>query len=138
MRRPADPSAWRKFRKPRRLTAEDRARSPAWCLGLPVRLIAEWGCCSLKHASLLKGGVRAPSPQLVRLVCLYRGERALVGPFSRFICRGNKLITPEGFEFSEAELRGYRSMLDWAHSCAQQVGRVDEYYRRLEACRELA
>jgi hypothetical protein len=101
-------------------------------------LIVEWGAVSRKHAALVKSGLRPPSPQLVRLVCLYRDERVLGGPFSRFICRGNKLVTPEGLELTEAELRGYQSMLAWASSLAASVGRSDEYYKRLEACLERA
>ena len=111
---------------------------PAFFVGVPIERIAEWGCVSLKHAALLKSGARMPSPQLVRLVCLYRDERVLAGPFSRFIVRGNRLVTPEGLEFTESELRGYQLMLQWARSLAQQAGRVDEYYNRVEACRERA
>jgi len=136
--RVSDPSAWRKFRKPRALTPEDRVKGPIAFYGIPERLIAEWGCVSRKHARLIKSGRRAPSPQLVRLVCLYRDGRVLAGPFVRFVVRGKKLVTPEGLEFSESELRGYRSMLEWAHSVAVRSGCGDEYYERLEACRELA
>ena len=130
-----DPSAWRKFRKPRRLTGADRVQESIAFYGVPVRQLAEWGCVSLKHAALIKSGRRAPSPQLVRLVCLYRDERVLVGPFRDFIVRGDKLVTPDGLEFKESELRGYQLMLQWAHSLAQQVGRVGEYYQRLELLR---
>jgi hypothetical protein len=67
---------------------------------------------------------------------LYRDERVLFGPFSRFICRENKLVTPDGLEVTEAELRGYQSLVAWARSVAQRAGCEDEYYQRLEACRE--
>jgi hypothetical protein len=138
MPRVQDLSAWRNFPKPRPLPPPDRRPTPAVFRDIPVSLIAQWGCVSLKHAKLLKSGARMPSPQLVRLICLYRDERVLAGPFSRFIVRGNKLVTPEGLEFTEAELRGYISMIQWARSIAGSVGRDDEYYERLEACRESA
>jgi hypothetical protein len=133
-----DPSAWRRFRKPRRLTPDDRIKGPLAFYGVSAEQIAEWGCVSRKHALLIKAGRRVPSPQLVRLVCLHCDERVLVGSFVRFVVRGNKLVTPEGLAFLESELRGYRSLLDWAHSVAVRAGCVDEYYERLEACRELA
>lgn len=136
--RSVDPSSWRKFPKPRRLRAADRWRGPLAFVGIQPELIAEWGCVSLKHAQLIKAGLRAPSPQLLRLVCLYRDGMVLVGGFLGFSVRSGKLVTPDRLEFLPSELRGYGSLLEWARSVADQVGRVEEYYQRLGACRELA
>lgn len=134
--RVSDPSAWRNFPKPRPLRPGDRIQGPLSFYGVPARLIADFGRVSLKHAELIKAGKRAPSPQLVALVCLYRDERVLVGPFARFRVRGRRLITPEGLEFTESELRGIQLLLGWARSVAAECGRSEEFERRLEACRE--
>jgi hypothetical protein len=137
MRRP-DPSAWRKFRKARRLSRGDLPGGPVLFWGVRVEQLAEWGRVSRKHAALIKSGLRVPSPQLVALVSQYVDGRVLVGPFARFSVRGEKLVTPEGLEFLASELQAYGSLLEWARTLAVQLGREGEYWRRVEGVRESA
>jgi hypothetical protein len=87
-----------------------------------VSLIAEWACVSLTHARLLKTGVRKPSRQVQRLVSLHRDERVLQGVWKGWICRRDRLVSPEGVEFDSRALRHHAFVMQYARELAARVG----------------
>lgn len=89
---------------------------------------------SLAHARLLKTGIRPPSPQVARLVSLYRDERVLQGVWKGWACRRDKLVSPEGVVFDAASLRYHAFVCQYARDLAARCGEA-EYQRFWElAC----
>lgn len=96
--------------------------TPALFYGLPVSVIADWGRVSSEHARLLKTGIRPPSRQVERLVSLYRDGRVLDGKWRRWVCRKDKLVSPEGVEFDAAALDHHRLVVQFARELAARSG----------------
>ena len=90
--------------------------------GIPESLIAEWACVSATYARLLKTGVRKPSRQVQRLVSLQRDERVLQGVWKGWICRRDKLVSPEGVEFDSGALRHHSLVMQFARELAARTG----------------
>lgn len=117
---------------PRRPPPPSRSRrsrpTPALFYGVPESLIVDWARVSETHARLLKTGVRKPSRQVERLVSLHRDERVLHGAWKGWICRGDKLVSPEGVEFDSNVLRHHALVMQFARELAARVGKRE--YRR--------
>ena len=134
--RPASPGAsnavpWVRPAPPRPLPEKSRRWSrptPALFYGIPEAKIVEWARVSPAHARLLKMGVRKPSRQVERLVSLHRDERVLYGLWKGWICRGDKLVSPEGVEFNSGVLRHHALVMQFARELAARVGGRE--YRR--------
>lgn len=102
--------------------------TPALFYGIPEARIVEWACVSATHARLLKSGIRKPSRQVQRLVSLHRDERVLQGVWKGWICRRDKLVSPEGVEFDSAALRHHALVVQFARELAARTG--DREYQR--------
>lgn len=122
---------WSRPAPPRPAPPEKSRRSrptPALFYGLPESLIAEYACVSPTHARLLKTGIRKPSRQVQRLISLYRDGRVLLGPWKGWICRRDRLVSPEGLEFDSAALRHHAMVVQFAREIAARSG--DREYQR--------
>ncbi len=89
--------------------------------GLSDRRIAEVCGVTLRTARRYMAGTLKPSLQVLRLVTV------LEGPWKRFQVRGDKLIDPQGYEFTPAVLEGHMMLLQWAHGMSVELGRRKEY-----------
>jgi hypothetical protein len=72
--------------------------------------------------------VRNPSRQVERLVSLYRDERVLQGSWKGWVCRKDKLVSPEGVEFDSGVLRHHALVMQFARELAARTSRRE--YRR--------
>jgi hypothetical protein len=77
---------------------------------------------SATHARLLKTGIRKPSRQVQRLISLHRDERILQGVWKDWICRRDKLVSPEGVEFDSGVLRHHALVMQFARELAARTG----------------
>jgi hypothetical protein len=100
--------------------------------GYPPELIARWCGVSQRTALLYKTGVRKPSRQALRLFTLHRDGRVLTSAFRDWAVHNDKLVNPEGQEYTQGQLRAYQIVMQLARELASKdPKKLDEYYEIL-------
>lgn len=82
--------------------------------------IAAWCGVSLGAAKLYKSGKRKPSRQALRLFTLHREERVLGEPWRGWKVRKGVIVDPEGNVTTQAQLRAYWLLLQYAGELARR------------------
>src|ERR1700752_1588663 len=77
----------------------------------PPAIIAEWWGVTLHHAYRLKAGTTKPSKSVLKLFELHARGRILGPEWKRWRVQGDRLVDPEGGDFTEHRLRGYSMMM---------------------------
>lgn len=86
----------------------------------PAQVIAAWCGVTVAAARLYKSGRRKPSRAVLRLFTLYREERVL-GPLWRgWIIREGTLVDPDGNATTQAQLRAYWLVMQYAAELAKR------------------
>jgi hypothetical protein len=88
--------------------------------GYPPELVALWCAVSLDTAKLYKAGKRKPSRQALKLFALHRDGQVLGGEWRGWAARDGKLIDPEGNSTSQAQLRAYWIVMQYAAELARR------------------
>jgi hypothetical protein len=130
------------FRESARPSLREQGSSTEECVAVPVTrlsifygypepLIARWCGVSVHTARLYKSGARKPSRQALRLFALHRDGRVLDDRWKGFAVRGDKLVDPQGQEFSPVQLEAHWLIVQLAHELARKDPRDFEEYRRI-------
>lgn len=100
----------------------------------PPRVIAAWCGVTLHHAYRLKAGTSKPSTSVLRLFELHARGRVLGAEWKHWRVLGDRLVDPEGGDFTENRLRGYHMMMQYAAELARNAGddARDRYFELLE------
>lgn len=103
--------------------------------GYPAPLIAEWCCVTLHHAYRLKAGTSKPSGAVLKLFKLHARHQLLGAEWKGWQVIGDRLVDPEGGDFTQNRLRGYSMMMQYAAELARNAGgdARDRYFELLEA-----
>lgn len=100
--------------------------------GYPAKLIAEWCRVSPATASLWKQNKRKPSLQALRLFTLHRDESLLGEPWRGWKIRGATLVDPDGNATTQAQLRAYWLIMQYAAELAKRdPAEQDRFYALL-------
>lgn len=102
------------------MSIADRKRSPFGPFyGVPAEVIAELCGIPLRVAVAYKDGTSLPPSPVLRLVQLYV-ERRILGPeFAGWSVCGAELVDPEGHRTTQAQLRGYSFVWQFARELAR-------------------
>ena len=100
----------------------------------PPALISEWCGVTLHHAYRLKAGTTKPSKSVLKLFELYARNRVLGAEWKGWRVQGDRLVDPEGGDFTENRLRGYSMVMQYAAELARNSGEDarDRYFELLE------
>jgi len=88
--------------------------------GYPASLIAQWCGVDRATATLWKQNKRKASRQALRLFTLHRDGRILGDAWPGWAVRDGKIVDPDGNETTEAQLRGYWIMMQYAAELARR------------------
>lgn len=100
----------------------------------PPKVIAEWCCVSMTHAYRLKNGTTKPSPGVLKLFELHARGRILGAEWKGWRIVGDRLVDPEGGDFTQGRLRAYGIMMQYAAELARNAGEParSRYFELLE------
>jgi hypothetical protein len=102
--------------------------------GYPEALIAQWCGVSRQTAYLYKIGARKPSRQALRLFTLHRDGRVLGPEWDGWSVHKAKLVSPEGRESTQGQLRAYWLVMQFAQELASKSRKtLDEFYDLLRS-----
>lgn len=102
--------------------------------GYPPELIARWCGVSEQTALLYKTGARKPSRQALRLFVLHRDGRVLGSDWKDWSVRDDKLVNPEGQEYTQGQLRTYVLVMQLARELAKDDPKsIDRFYEILRS-----
>lgn len=88
--------------------------------GYPAELIAQWCGVDRATATLWKQNKRRASRQALRLFTLHRDGRILGDAWQGWVVRDAKIVDPDGNSTTEAQLRGYWIMMQYAGELARR------------------
>jgi hypothetical protein len=88
--------------------------------GYPAEIVARWCAVSLDTAKLYKAGKRKPSRQSLKLFALHRDGYVLGEEWCGWAAREGKLIDPEGNSTTQAQLRAYWIVMQYAAELARR------------------
>ncbi len=101
--------------------------------GYPDHLIAQWCGVSLRTAAGYKAGKVRPSKAVMRLFLLHRENRVLGPEWKSWRIKPDGLVDPDGNETTQAQLRAYFFIVQFARGLAADRGEAvrAEFYRLL-------
>jgi hypothetical protein len=99
--------------------------------GYPAPLVARWCGVSPATVTLWKQNKRKPSRQALRLFALHRDEVVLSAPWRGWKVRGAALVDPEGNATSQAQLRAYWLIMQYASELARRDPADYEHFQSL-------
>jgi hypothetical protein len=88
--------------------------------GYPAELIAQWCGVDRATATLWKQNKRKASRQALRLFTLHRDGRILGDSWNGWAVRDGEIVDPDGNATTEAQLRGYSIMMQFAAELARR------------------
>jgi hypothetical protein len=99
--------------------------------GYPAELIARWCGVAPATVTLWKQNKRKPSRQALRLFTLHRDNLVLGEPWRGYQLKGATIIDPEGNATSQAQLRAYWLIMQYAAELARRDPADYEHFRSL-------
>ncbi len=101
--------------------------------GYPDHLIAQWCGVSVRTAADYKSGKSRPSKAVMRLFLLHRENRVLGPEWKGWRIKPDGLVDPDGNETTQAQLRAYFFIVQFARGLAADRGENvrAEFYRLL-------
>lgn len=101
--------------------------------GYPPEILREWLGVSATRARRLKAGTSRPTPPELKLFRLYRDKQVLDGQWKNWGVTPDKIFDPDGNGTTQAQLRGYWLIIQFARELARDAGpaTLDAYQRLL-------
>lgn len=97
----------------------------------PPQLIARWCSVSIETASSWKAGSRRPSRQALKLFALHRDQRVLGDAWRDWKLQDGVIIDPEGNSTTQAQLRAYWLIMQYAAELARRDPQAYEHFQSL-------
>ena len=97
----------------------------------PAELIACWCSVSVETASCWKAGTRRPSRQALKLFTLNRDRRVLGDAWRDWKLQDGTIIDPEGNSTTQAQLRSYWLIIQYAAELARRNPDDYEHFQSL-------
>jgi hypothetical protein len=97
----------------------------------PPEAIAAWCGITLATAKLYKSGRRKPSRTVLRMFTLHREESVLGSAWKGWRIRGKCIVDPEGNETTQAQLRAYWLIMQYASELARRDPDAYEHFQSL-------